>query len=139
MPQTGAEPPTYTFESLGYMVADRHMDPYFAEFVPLPEHVEPRTHMHTGFEFLYLVAGELALRHGEQEAKLGPGDAVYFDAGTPHSYRCAGAKSAEAVIVTMHQVPTDHPQSQRASAVAAPTRPPALSSPAAKAGAPDSR
>src|ERR1700720_1903144 len=39
MPQTGAEPPTYTFESLGYMVADRHMDPYFAEFVPLPEHV----------------------------------------------------------------------------------------------------
>src|ERR1700684_1561798 len=30
MPQTGAEPPSYTFESLGYMVADRHMDPYFA-------------------------------------------------------------------------------------------------------------
>ncbi len=42
MPQTGVEPPTYTFESLGYMVADRHMDPYFAEFVPLPEHVEPK-------------------------------------------------------------------------------------------------
>ena len=139
MPQTGAEPPTYTFESLGYMVADRHMDPYFAEFVPLPEHVEPRTHMHTGFEFLYLVAGELALRHGEQETKLGPGDAVYFDAGTPHSYRCAGAKSAEAVIVTMHQVPTDHPQSQRASAVAAPTRPPALLSPAVKASAAENR
>ncbi len=37
MPQTGVEPPTYTFESLGYMVPDRHMDPYFAEFVPLPE------------------------------------------------------------------------------------------------------
>src|ERR1700683_5777604 len=32
MPQTGAEPPSYTFESLGYMVADRHMDTYFAEF-----------------------------------------------------------------------------------------------------------
>ena len=78
--------------------------------------------MHTGFEFLYLVAGELALRHGDQEAKLGPGDAVYFDAGTPHSYRCAGAKPAEAVIVTMHQAPTDHPQSQRAPAVAAPIR-----------------
>src|SRR6204780_758659 len=30
MPQTGVEPPTYTFESLGYMVPDRHLDPYFA-------------------------------------------------------------------------------------------------------------
>ncbi len=28
--------PAYTFESLGYMVPDRSMDPYFAEFVPLP-------------------------------------------------------------------------------------------------------
>jgi transcriptional regulator with XRE-family HTH domain len=123
IPQTGVEPPTYTFESLGYMVADRHMDPYFAEFIPLPEHVEPKSHMHTGFEFLYVVAGELTLRHGEQEARLGPGDAVYFDAGTPHSYRCAGAKSAEAVIVTMHQLPADHPQSLRPATVAAPARP----------------
>ena len=122
IPQTGVEPPTYTFESLGYMVADRHMDPYFAEFVPLPDHVEPRSHMHPGFEFLYVVAGELALRHGEQETKLAAGDAVYFDAGTPHSYRCAGAKPAEAVIVTMHQAPTDHPHSLRPPAGAAPTR-----------------
>ncbi len=126
IPQTGVEQPTYNFESLGYMVADRHMDPYFAEFIPLPDQVEPKSHMHTGFEFLYVVAGELALRHGEQEAKLGPGDAVYFDAGTPHSYRCAGAKSAEAVIVTMHQAPADHPQSLRpVAAAAAPARPPA--------------
>ena len=44
MPQTGVEPPTYTFESLGYMVPDRHMDPYFAEFVPLPAQVEPKSH-----------------------------------------------------------------------------------------------
>ncbi len=80
MPQTGVEPPAYTFESLGYMVPDRHMDPYFAEFLPLPENVEPKAHMHAGFEFLYVLAGELALRHGDQEAVLGAGDAVYFDA-----------------------------------------------------------
>ncbi len=95
MPQTGVEQPSYTFESLGYMVPDRHMDPYYAEFVPLPEQVEPKSHMHAGFEFLYVVAGELAIRHGDQEATLGPGDAVYFDAATPHSYRCAGSRPAE--------------------------------------------
>ncbi|MGB8029096.1 MAG: XRE family transcriptional regulator [Terracidiphilus sp.] len=123
IPQTGVEPPTYTFESLGYMVADRPMDPYFAEFIPLPDHVESRSHMHAGFEFLYVLSGELALRHGEQEAKLGPGDAVYFDAGAPHSYRCVGPKPAEAVIVTMHQASADHLQSLRSPAVAAPAHP----------------
>ena len=35
LPQTGVDTPTYFFESLGYMVPDRHMDPYFAEFIPL--------------------------------------------------------------------------------------------------------
>src|ERR1700739_4952829 len=34
LPQTGVEQPSYYFESLGDMVADRHMDHYFAEFVP---------------------------------------------------------------------------------------------------------
>ena len=101
MPQTGVEPPTYSFESLGYMVPDRHMDPYFAEFVPLPAEVEPKSHLHAGFEFLYVLAGELTVRHGGQEALLSTGDAVYFDAGAPHSYRCAGSRPAEALIVTM--------------------------------------
>jgi transcriptional regulator with XRE-family HTH domain len=109
MPQTGVEPPTYTFESLGYMVADRHMDPYFAEFVPLPEDVEPKAHMHAGVEFLYVLNGELALQHGDQEAMLNAGDAVYFDAGTPHSYRCVSDTPAEAIIVTMHQPLTAQP------------------------------
>src|SRR5580658_3710993 len=50
---------SYFFESLGYMVPDRHMDPYFAEFVPLEKGHEPRAHMHPGFEFLYILDGEL--------------------------------------------------------------------------------
>src|ERR1039457_1957909 len=40
LPQTGVEEPTYFFESLGYMVPDRHMDPYFAEFVPLSKETD---------------------------------------------------------------------------------------------------
>ena len=124
MPQTGVEPPTYTFESLGYMVPDRHMDPYFAEFLPLPPQAEPKAHQHGGFEFLYVLGGELVVRHSDQEATLGAGDAVYFDSGTPHSYRCAGAKPAEALIVTIHQGSAAPPQSLRppASAVARPVQ-----------------
>ena len=109
LPQTGVDEPTYFFESLGYMVPDRHMDPYFAQFVPLDKSMEPRAHMHPGYEFLYVLEGELDLRHGDHHCTLETGDAVYFDASTPHSYVCAGKKPADALIVTMHQPPPAQP------------------------------
>ena len=104
LPQTGVEQPSYFFESLGYMVPDRHMDPYFAEFIPAAaQNQESKPHVHPGYEFLYVLEGELGLRHGDHEATLGAGDAVYFDSSTAHSYSCAGPKPASALIVTMHQ------------------------------------
>lgn len=109
MPQTGVDEPTYFFESLGYMVPDRHMDPYFAQFIPLDKSAEPRAHVHPGYEFLYVLDGELLLHHGDHHATLEPGDAVYFDASTPHSYVCSGKRPADVLIVTMHQPPTVQP------------------------------
>jgi mannose-6-phosphate isomerase-like protein (cupin superfamily) len=103
LPQTGVEVPTYYFESLGYLVPDREMDPYLAEFMPLSKEMEARAHLHPGFEFLYVLEGELEVHHGEQVCKLEMGDAVYFDSNVPHSYQCAGTKPAGAVIVTMLQ------------------------------------
>src|ERR1035438_4436335 len=85
------------------MVPDRYMDPYFAEFVPLAKETDPKSHVHPGFEFLYLLDGELDLQHGDQKCTLAPGDAVYFDSSTAHSYRCVSGKPAGALIVTMHQ------------------------------------
>ena len=114
LPQTGVDFPTYYFESLGYMVPDRHMDPYFAEFIPLTKEMEPKAHMHPGFEFLYVLDGELEIHHGVQACTLEAGDALYFDASTPHSYQCAGKKQAGAIIVTMHQAPPQQPIPLRA-------------------------
>jgi mannose-6-phosphate isomerase-like protein (cupin superfamily) len=113
LPQTGVDVPTYFFESLGYMVPDRDMDPYFAEFQPLSREMEPKAHMHGGFEFLYVLDGELDLRHGDQASLLEAGDAVYFDASTAHSYQCAGRKPAAAIIVTMHQAAVAQPSQPR--------------------------
>jgi transcriptional regulator with XRE-family HTH domain len=84
LPQTGVEIPSYLFESLGYMVPDRHMDPYFAEFLPPTAGMEARAHMHPGSEFLYVLEGELEIRHGDHQCTLEGGDAVYFDASTAH-------------------------------------------------------
>ncbi len=104
LPQSGVDDPTYYFESLAYMVPDRQLDPYYAEFIPLRKPAEIRPHVHPGYEFLYLLQGELEIHHGERTHALEAGDSVYFDAGTPHSYRCSGSAAAVALIVTMHQM-----------------------------------
>jgi transcriptional regulator with XRE-family HTH domain len=101
MPQTGADDPAYFFESLGYLVPDRQLDPYFAEFLPVKTGKAPRPHQHPGCEFLYLLTGMLDVRHGETTHRVEAGDAIYFDAETTHSYMCTGEVPAKAVIVTL--------------------------------------
>jgi transcriptional regulator with XRE-family HTH domain len=103
LPQTGVADPSYFFESLGYLVPDRLLDPYFAEFLPNKRDREPRSHQHVGCEFLYLLTGQLDVQHGEVTHHIEAGDAVYFDASTVHSYVCIGDSTATALIVTLQQ------------------------------------
>ena len=110
LPQSGVEDPSYYFESLGYMVPDRQLDPYIAEFLPLRKASDVRPHVHAGFEFLYVLEGELEVRHADKIHIVEPGDGAYFDASTPHSYRCNGVSPAQVIIVTMHQQQTQHAQ-----------------------------
>ena len=109
LPQSGVDDPTYFFESIGYMVPDRQLDPYYAEFLPVNKLQEIRPHVHPGFEFLYVLEGALEVRHGDTKQVLNAGDGVYFDASTPHSYRCEGKTAATAIIVTMHQASSAQP------------------------------
>ncbi len=110
LPQSGVDNPTYYFESLGFMVPDRQLDPYLAEFLPNRKANEVRPHVHPGQEFLYVLDGELEIRHAEKVHVLEAGDGVYFDASSPHAYRCAGAAAAQVIIVTMHQQQAQHAQ-----------------------------
>jgi transcriptional regulator with XRE-family HTH domain len=103
LPQSGVADPAYFFESLGYMVPDRVLDPYFAEFLPAKKGRENRPHQHVGCEFLLLLTGRLDIQHGDVTHHIEAGDAVYFDADTTHSYLCSGDQSATAVIITVQQ------------------------------------
>ncbi len=103
LPQSGVQDPAYYFESLGYLVPDRQLDPYFAEFLPAQPGHEPRAHQHFGCEFLYVLSGTLTIRHGATSHQAEQGDAVYFDASTTHSYECSGTTPATALIVTLQQ------------------------------------
>ncbi|WP_299500102.1 XRE family transcriptional regulator [uncultured Roseobacter sp.] len=42
------------------------------------------TFQHEGIEFLYMLEGQLAYRHGREIYLLEPGDSLMFDADTPH-------------------------------------------------------
>ena len=102
LPQSGVEDPRYYFESLGYLVPDRQLDPYLAEFQP-GKGPDNNFHQHGGFEFLYVMKGTLGIQHGEVLHELKAGDSVYFDSSTIHSYSCLGDEPATALIVTLLQ------------------------------------
>jgi transcriptional regulator with XRE-family HTH domain len=115
LPQSGVTDPAYYFESLGYLVPDRQLDPYFAEFLPAKPGVEPRSHQHFGCEFLFVLSGSLTIRHGSGVHQIEQGDAIYFDAATIHSYECAGADTASALIVTLQQPATANGNGHRSA------------------------
>lgn len=94
-----AEKVSYHFESLDFPVARRALNSYFAEFEPLTEK-EAKPHEHPGVELIYVLSGRLELRMGGEVHELAEGDAVYFDATAPHSYRRSGARRTTALVVT---------------------------------------
>ena len=93
----GDATPTYLFESLNFPATDRKLDVYLAEFPAASVPSDP--HQHPGVEFIYIVRGRLVVNVGGDDTTLAEGDAMQFDAGTPHSYRRPGQSLASAIIV----------------------------------------
>ncbi|MCM4080941.1 helix-turn-helix domain-containing protein [Paractinoplanes hotanensis] len=50
---------------------------------------------HDGYEWFYVLNGNVRFRLGEQEYELGPGEAAEFDTRTPHWIGSVGAQPAE--------------------------------------------
>jgi transcriptional regulator with XRE-family HTH domain len=95
----GAREVAYRFASLDYPATERRFNCYVAEFFPVaPEKL--RTHDHAGVEFIYMINGTLSLHMNDEEHVLETGDAIYFDASSPHAYRRSGGRLCTAVVVT---------------------------------------
>jgi transcriptional regulator with XRE-family HTH domain len=94
----GARDVAYRFQSLDFHATERRFDSYFAEFEPTPPD-KVRPHTHPGAEFIYALEGTLSVQLGGDEHVLEAGDAMYFDAGTPHAYRRSGGRRCRAVVV----------------------------------------
>ena len=94
----GQETPSYFFESLDFPVTDRKMEAFYAEFPAQSKPSEP--HRHAGAELIYVVKGQLGVNLEGEEVTLREGDAMYFDSGVLHSYRCEGRSACTAIVVT---------------------------------------
>ena len=95
----GTRETAYRFASLDYAASERRFNCYSAEFFPVaPDKL--RSHDHAGVEFIYVIQGMLSVHMNGEEHVLGAGDAIYFDATVPHSYRRSGGRLCSAVVVT---------------------------------------
>lgn len=56
---------------------------------------EPRTQVHEGYEWLYVLSGRLRLVLGEHDVVLAPGEAAEFDTRVPHWFGNAGDEPVE--------------------------------------------
>jgi quercetin dioxygenase-like cupin family protein len=52
-------------------------------------------------ELVYVLSGELSVTVEATEHTLESGDAMYFDASVPHSYRRTGRTTCSALIVSV--------------------------------------
>jgi quercetin dioxygenase-like cupin family protein len=57
------------------------------------------------FEHITVVRGTLLVRCGEAEARLGPGDSIFFRADVPHGYENPGSEDAVAQLVMTYVSP----------------------------------
>ncbi|MET0529920.1 MAG: cupin domain-containing protein [Microvirga sp.] len=94
----GEDTPSYFFESLDFPVTDRKLQAFYAEFPA--SSIESQPHQHNGAELVYVLKGRLALSIAGSDFVLDEGDAIYFDSGAPHSYRCEEPVPCSAIVVT---------------------------------------
>jgi mannose-6-phosphate isomerase-like protein (cupin superfamily) len=56
---------------------------------------KPELRAHDGYEWLYVLSGQLRLVLGEHDLILGPGEVVEFDTRVPHWFGSTGRQSVE--------------------------------------------
>jgi transcriptional regulator with XRE-family HTH domain len=60
---------------------------------------DPELRTHEGYEWLYVLDGELRLVLGERDIVMRPGEAAEFDTHVPHWMGCAGAAPVELLVL----------------------------------------
>jgi transcriptional regulator with XRE-family HTH domain len=74
----------------------RHPGPLQAFKLTIPAtQTEPRLVTHDGYEWLYVLSGQVRLRLAEHDITMGPGEAAEFDTRVPHWFGKADSNAVE--------------------------------------------
>lgn len=68
-----------------------------------PESGEPELRTHEGYEWLYVLAGQVRLILGDHDITMGPGEAAEFDTHLPHWFGAAGDHPVEVLSLLGRQ------------------------------------
>jgi len=97
-PTPEKSPLSYSYESLSFRLAERHMEPFLVEFdIDIDEQVPPVSHR--GEEFMYVLDGEIEFHADDEVVRLHEGDSLYFDSSMPHAFIGKGDRKPRAVVV----------------------------------------
>lgn len=88
----------YEYESLGYDLPDRRMEPFFITLKPSPFE-DKGLSAHEGEEFIYVLEGEMEVVLGRHRDVLRPGDSIYYKSATPHRVGAHGDGETKIIAV----------------------------------------
>ena len=71
-----------------------------------PERNEPELRTHEGYEWLYVLSGQMRLVLGEHDITMGPGEVAEFNTRLPHWFGAAGDEPVE--ILSLLSKPGEH-------------------------------
>jgi transcriptional regulator with XRE-family HTH domain len=95
---------TFTYEALCTRRSHKRALPFLAFFRP---GTRTRVAVHDAEYFRYVVAGCLVLHYDGERYELSAGDAIYYDATSPHELECVGASPAK--VITLFVKPSLFP------------------------------
>ena len=81
----------------------QHSDDMAVWKVVIPPERERRLRTHAGYEWLYVLSGEMKLILGEHDVTMRPGEVAEFDTQLPHWFGPAGDEPVE--ILSVHGKP----------------------------------
>ena len=90
----------YIAESFGILIPEGGLRPCMAEFLPGDSHQPFHPHLYPGVEMVYVLSGQLEVTRRGEPHTLEPRDVLYISGETQRTYRAAGKKSAQALIIS---------------------------------------
>lgn len=85
----------YDYENLASNFAHKAIEPFIVTVTPRDDNYIPEPDYHKGYEFLYVLEGNLRVFIKDNVVDLNPGDSMYFNSLHKHSMIALGDKKAK--------------------------------------------